>query len=45
MATKHDNPFNPQVPDLEDLRTIIDFLKKCDYNRLQYVPYKDYDFL
>ena len=45
MASDHENPFNPQAPDFEDIRTIVDFLKECDYGKLQYIPYKDYDFL
>jgi SAM-dependent methyltransferase len=45
MASDHENPFNPQVPDLEDFKTIINFLRQCDYSKLQSIPYKDYDFL
>lgn len=39
------NIFQKNLPVVEDMKQCINFLKKNNYSKLQFIPYKEYDYL
>lgn len=39
------NIFQKKLPVVEDIKQCINFLKKHNYSKLQFIPYKEYDYL
>ena len=44
MNSKNDI-FQENFPDVEDMKQLLEFLKKNNYSKLQFIPFKEYDYL
>ena len=43
MMKSEKNIFQENLPVVEDMKRLLKFLKKHNYLKLQYIPYKEYD--
>jgi len=44
MMNSIKNIFQEKLPVVEDMKRLLKFLKKHNYRKLQYIPYKEYDY-